>query len=178
MIMTRNDIFEINEKEVMDYYGLTGTFGKLKLRIKFFNSWIKHTLAYGSPRTNFVISMQRSRGVKIGSNCHFSPYVLIDLVYPHLVTIGNNVTIGSNVMIFAHVNPTANLKLKETKYPRLVKPVIIKDGAVLNPGSIITAGVTVGENSIVSVGSVVTENIPDSCVVVGNPARVVKKINH
>jgi Serine acetyltransferase len=35
-----------------------------------------------------------------------------------------------------------------------------------------------GENSIISPGSVVTQDIPDHCVVVGNPARIVKKINH
>jgi acetyltransferase-like isoleucine patch superfamily enzyme len=40
------------------------------------------------------------------------------------------------------------------------------------------AGVTVGENSIVSPGSVVAQDVPDYCVVVGNPARVVKKIEH
>jgi len=47
---------------------------------------------------------------------------------------------------------------------------------VINPGSIITSGVTIGKNSIVSPGSVVTQDVPDHCVVVGNPARVVKKI--
>ncbi len=56
-------------------------------------------------------------------------------------------------------------------------PVIIKSGAWINPGSIITPGVTIGENSIVSAGSVVTQDVPDNCVVVGNPARVVKKSN-
>ena len=57
-------------------------------------------------------------------------------------------------------------------------PVIIKKGAVINPGSIIIAGVTIGENSIISIGSVVTEDVPDYSVVVGNPGRVVKKIDH
>jgi len=39
-------------------------------------------------------------------------------------------------------------------------------------------GVTVGKNSIISSGSVVSQDIPDYCVVVGNPARIIKKINH
>jgi len=120
--------------------------------------------------------MQRARGVKIGENCHISPYVLMDIVYPKLIEIGNNVTIGSNVMIFAHVNPTANLFLKKTKYPRKIAKVTIKDGAVINPGSIIIAGITIGKNSIVSIGCGVFEDVPDSCVVMGNPARVIKKI--
>ena len=122
--------------------------------------------------------MQKYRGVKIGKNCHFSPYVQIDLIYPHLVNIGDNVTIGSNSMIFAHTNPTANLFLKNGDYPRKVEPVTIKSGAVLTPGSIILSGIIIGENSIISPGSVVTQNVPDYCIVVGNPARVVKQINH
>ena len=174
--MDENDVFEENELELMKYYGLEGRTGKINFKLKMLKSWIYHKLAYSSPRSNFVIKMQRSRGVKIGKNCHISPYVLIDLVYPNLVKIGNNVTIGSNVMIFAHINPTANLFLKKTSYPRKVAKVTIKEGAVINPGSIITAGVSIGKNSIVSVGCSVFENVPDACVVVGNPARVVKKI--
>ena len=169
---------EINEKEIMEYYGFNGFMGKTRMKMKFLRSWILHTMAYSSPHSGFIANTQRSRGVKIGKNCHFSPYVLLDLVYPHLVNIGNNVTFGSNVMVFAHNNPAANLFLKNGEFPRKVEKVDIKSGAVLFPGSIITAGVTIGENSIISVGSVVTHDIPDHCVVVGNPGRVIKKINH
>jgi len=170
--------FSLNEKELMDYYGYSGSFGKLQLRTKILRSWILHSLAYSSPHSGFAIKMQKSRGVKIGKNCHFCPYVQIDLVYPQLVNIEDNVTLGTNTMIFAHMNPTANLFLKKGPYPRKVEAVTIKSGAVLTPGSIIMAGVTVGENSIVSPGSVVAQDVPDYCVVVGNPARVVKKIEH
>ena len=169
---------EINEKEIMEYYGFNGFMGKTRMKMKFLRSWILHTMAYSSPHSGFIANTQRSRGVKIGKNCHFSPYVLLDLVYPHLVNIGNNVTFGSNVMVFAHNNPAANLFLKNGEFPRKVEKVDIKSGAVLFPGSIVTAGVTIGENSIISVGSVVTHDIPDYCVVVGNPGRVIKKINH
>ena len=169
---------EINEKELMEYYGFNGFMGKTRMKMKFLRSWILHTMAYSSPHSGFITNIQRSRGVKIGNNCHFSPYVLLDLVYPHLVNIGNNVTFGSNVMIFAHNNPAANLFLKNGEFPRKVEQVDIKSGAVLFPGSIVTAGVTIGENSIISVGSVVTHDIPDYSVVVGNPGRVIKKINH
>ncbi|HVZ62328.1 MAG TPA: acyltransferase [Candidatus Nitrosotalea sp.] len=172
------DIFSINEKEVMDFYSLKGTSGNLVLKTKFLRTWILHSLAYSSPHSGFAIKMQKARGVIIGKNCHISPYVLIDLVYPSLVKIGDNVTIGSNTLIFAHANPTANAFLKMKSYPRRVETVNIKSGAVLFPGSIITAGVTIGENSVVGAGSVVFESIPDYCVVVGNPARVVKKIEH
>ena len=172
------DTFPINEKEVMDYYGYSGNFGRLKIKIKFLKSWILHSLAYSSPLSSFSISMQRSRGVKIGENCHFNPYVLIDLIYPKMVEIQDNVTLGSNSMIFAHSNPSANLFLKQGEFPRKISKVIIKSGAVINPGAIIIAGVTIGKNSIISPRSVVTQDIPDYCIAVGNPARVIKKINH
>jgi len=174
--MDDKDVFEENESELMQYYGLSGKSGKISFKLKMLKTWFYHKLAYSSPRSNFVVNMQRARGVKIGENCHISPYVLLDIVYPKLIKIGNNVTIGSNVMIFAHVNPTANLFLKKTKYPRKIAKVTIKDGAVINPGSIIIAGVTIGKNSIVSIGCGVFEDVPDSCVVMGNPARVIKKI--
>ena len=90
--MVNDDVFRINEEEIMEYYGYSGTYGRLRLRCKFLKTWLLHRLAYSTPLSNFAISMQRSRGVKIGKNCHISPYVLIDLLYPHLVTIEDNVT--------------------------------------------------------------------------------------
>ena len=175
--MERDTVSSINEKEVMDFYGLKGTFGRLKLRSKILRSWILHKNAYSSINYSWVIRLQRSRGVKIGENCHFSPYVLIDLIYPGMIHIGNNVTIGSNTMIFAHYNPTANVFLKENGYPREVKDVTINDGAVIGPGSIITMGTTIGKNSIIGAGSVISGTIPDHSVAIGNPGRVIKKIN-
>ena len=107
-----------------------------------------------------------------------APYVQLDWLYPSQITIGDNVAIGSNTMIFAHINIGNNEFFKNEKYPRRVMPVNIKSGAWINPGSIITAGITIGENSIVSVGSVVVSDVPDYCIVARNPARVVKQIDH
>ncbi|BDQ31813.1 serine O-acetyltransferase [Nitrosopumilus zosterae] len=176
MINSKN--FRDNEQELMDYYGYVGFGGRIKIRIKFLKSWIFHSLAYSSPLPSWSIKFQRMRGVKIGENCHISPYVLIDLLHPELIKIEDNVTISSNSMIFAHVNPSANDFLKKHGYPRTIKSVIVKKGAVISVGCIIIAGVTIGENAIVGAGSVVTQDVPDYCVVVGNPARVVKKIDH
>ena len=177
-MMNNSNNFKTNESELMEYYGYNGNIGKIKLRLKFLKSWILHSLAYSSPLPNFVIKLQRSRGVKIGKNCHFSPYVLIDLLHPELITIEDNVTIASNSMIFAHVNPTTNEFLKNHGYPRTIKPVVIKNGAIVSVGCIIIAGVTIGKNSIVGAGSVVSQDIPDYCIAVGNPARVIKRIDH
>ena len=73
--MTNDDYFKINENELMEYFHYSGFFGKLKLRFKFVKTWILHSMAYSSPLATWIISFQRMRGVKIGKNCHFSPYV-------------------------------------------------------------------------------------------------------
>jgi acetyltransferase-like isoleucine patch superfamily enzyme len=174
--MANSDSFKANEQELMDFYGYKGNIGKIKIRMKFLKSWIFHSLAYSSPLPSWTVRFQRARGVKIGKNCHISPYVLIDLLHPELIKIEDNVTISSNSMIFAHVNPSSSDFLKKHGYPRTIKPVTIKNGAVVSVGCIVIAGVTIGKNSIVGAGSVVTHDVPDYCVVVGNPARVVKKI--
>jgi len=174
--MSDSDYWKLNENELMEYFGYKGVFGRIKLKTRFFKSWFYHRLAYSSPLSNWVVKCHRNRGVKIGKNCHISPYVLIDLVYPELIEIGENVTIGSNSMIFAHVNPTTNEFLKKHGYPRTVKPVVIKNGAVISVGCIIIAGVTIGKNAMVGAGSVVSSDVPDNCVAIGNPARVIKKI--
>ena len=114
--MDIDNVSSINEKEVMDFYGLKGGFGKLSLRFKILKSWFLHKSAFSSINSSWAVRLQRSRGVKIGEHCHISPYVLIDLIYPSMISIGNNVTIGSNTMIFAHYNPTANKLLKENGY--------------------------------------------------------------
>ena len=175
MVRMRNSL-EINEKELMDFYSYSGTLGKFQLKLRLLKSWILHSIAYSSPHPAVTILMQKARGIKIGNNCHISPYVQLDWLYPSQISIGDNVAIGSNTMIFAHINIGTNEFLKKEKYPRRVMPVNIKSGAWINPGCIIIAGITIGENSIVSVGSVVVNDVPDYCIVAGNPARVVKKI--
>ena len=172
----QEDYFSQNEKELMEYFGYSDSFGLLKLRLKFLRTWLLHKTAYSSANSSWVVKMQRARGVKIGNNCHIAPYVQLDWLYPSQISIGDNVAIGSNTMIFAHINIGVNEFLKAEKYPRRVMPVNIKSGAWINPGCIITAGITIGENSIIGSGSVVGQDIPDNCVALGNPARVVKKI--
>jgi acetyltransferase-like isoleucine patch superfamily enzyme len=171
----KDDITRINEQESMQLFGYSGRIGQLRFRLKYLRSWLLHSIAYSSPHPGLAIRMQRARGVEIGKNCYIGPYVLIDLVHPDFVKIGENVTIGINTMIFAHSVATTNSYLKRHGYGRKVEAVFIKSGAIIYPGCIIKGGVTIGENSMVSIGSVVAESIPDDCIAVGNPARVVKK---
>ena len=46
--MDVDDVFSQNEKEIMDFYGLKGSFGKLRIRAKILKTWILHKSAYSS----------------------------------------------------------------------------------------------------------------------------------
>ena len=56
--------------------------------------------------------------------------------------------------------------------------VKICDGAWLGGGVIVLPGVTIGRNSVIGAGSVVTRDVPDNCVAVGNPCRVIKTVDN
>lgn len=56
-------------------------------------------------------------------------------------------------------------------------PVKIGDGCWIGGGVIILPGVSIGGGTVIGAGSVVTKDIPSNCVAVGNPCRVIKRIN-
>ena len=107
--------------------------------------------------------------VIVGPNCIF--------VDNEKITIGNCVMIAPNVQIYTAYHPV----LPEERYilerdadnpiyyNTCADPVEIKDGVWIGGGAI-----TIGKNSIIGAGSVVNKSIPDNCVAVGNPCKVIK----
>jgi acetyltransferase-like isoleucine patch superfamily enzyme len=53
---------------------------------------------------------------------------------------------------------------------------LVKKGASIGTSATILGGITIGENSLVGAGSVVTKDVPSNVVVIGNPAKIIKKI--
>jgi acetyltransferase-like isoleucine patch superfamily enzyme len=114
----------------------------------------------------------------IGNNCNINSHCFIE----NNVTIGNNVTVKCGVYIWdgitvgddVHIGP--NVTFTNDLYPRskhdfkLSKTVIMR-GASLGANATIIAGITIGEFSLIGAGSVVTKNIPNNTLWVGNPAR-------
>lgn len=89
--------------------------------------------------------------------------------------IGKDVIMGPDVVIWTTNHQTDNLDIP-IKYQGTTeeKPVTIKDGCWICNRVIILPGVTIGEGTIVGAGAVVSKDIPDYAVAVGNPAKVVK----
>ena len=107
------------------------------------------------------------------------------------IKIGNNVFINSNTLFMARggitieddVQIAANCQLltnNHDPYDRQVlscKPILIKKGAWIGAGATIMPGISIGKHSIVGASSVVTHDVPDYSVVVGNPARIIKTLD-
>ncbi len=121
-------------------------------------------------------------GCIIGKNCNIGQNVLVSPT----VKIGNGVKIQNNVSLYGGViiedgvflgpscvftnviNPRAFIERKDE-----FKNTIIKKGASIGANATIVCGNTVGSFAIVGAGAVVTKNVPDYSVVVGNPSRII-----
>ena len=125
-------------------------------------------------------------GCKIGDNCTIGTFVEIQkdvsvgnhvTISSHsficsLITIEDNVFFGHGVMTINDLYPPSR---KRTGTDKFWKKTLVKQGAVI--GSNVTLfPVTIGKNSIVGAGAVVTKDVPDHTVVVGNPARCIGKV--
>ena len=107
-------------------------------------------------------------GLTIGKNVYIDERVSFDSPFCWLISIGDDCTLAKNVTVLAHDASTKRY-LDYTKIGR----VQIGNKAFIGACSVILPGVTIGNNTIIGAGSVVTNDIPDNCVAVGNPARVI-----
>jgi UDP-2-acetamido-3-amino-2,3-dideoxy-glucuronate N-acetyltransferase len=119
-------------------------------------------------------------GCNIGCDCSIGQNVVIS---PE-VRIGNRVKIQNNVSVYTGViceddvflgpsavftnviNPRSAVARKNE-----YKPTLVKKGSTIGANATIVCGITLGKYSFVGAGAVVTKNIPDYALVVGNPAR-------
>jgi UDP-2-acetamido-3-amino-2,3-dideoxy-glucuronate N-acetyltransferase len=105
------------------------------------------------------------RGVTIGDRCKVEAFAFI----PSGVKVEDEVFIGPHVVFTNDLHPKAVGEWE-------VVPTLVKKGASIGAGAVIVCGVTIGEGAMVGAGSVVTKDVPPGVLVVGNPAKVVKRI--
>lgn len=91
------------------------------------------------------------------------------------------VYIGDNVMIAPNVTMSVTGHPIDPEYRRggtqFSLPIHIEDDVWIGANAVILPGVTIGKNSVIGAGSVVTHDIPENCVAVGSPCRVLRKIS-
>ena len=90
------------------------------------------------------------------------------------VTIGDDCFIGPNVSIYTACHSTDPVERNTRR--EWAEPVTIGDNVWIGGSVNILPGVTIGSNVTIGAGSVVTRDIPDNVVAVGNPCKVIKNL--
>jgi len=121
------------------------------------------------------------KGSRIGKHCKIGQNVVVG---PH-VTVGNGVKIQNNVSVYEGVTledyvfcgPSmvfTNVFNPRSEIPRMteLRLTLVKRGATLGANSTILCGITIGQYALIGAGAVVTKDVPDHALVVGNPSRV------
>ncbi len=94
------------------------------------------------------------------------------------VVIGKNVLFGPNVYVSDSTHLYENINIPICSQKIVSKGNLsIGDGSWLCKNAVIVGAVNVGKHCVIGAGAVVTKDIPDYCVVVGNPGKVIKKFN-
>jgi acetyltransferase-like isoleucine patch superfamily enzyme len=116
------------------------------------------------------------KNARIGRNCKVQSHTFIC----EGVTIEDDVFIGHGVTFVNDKYPRAtngNGGLQSEADWKVV-PTVVRRGASIGSGATILCNVTIGERAIVGSGSVVTKDVPAHTIVAGNPARIIRRINH
>jgi acetyltransferase-like isoleucine patch superfamily enzyme len=93
------------------------------------------------------------------------------------VKIGSNTILAQNIVLSAMNHGYEDVTRPPAEQPVSTKVIDIGDNVWIGANSCVLAGVKIGKHSIVGAGSVVTKDIPDYSLAVGNPARVIKRYN-
>lgn len=123
-------------------------------------------------------------GAMIGANCNICAHTLIE----GDVIIGDNVTVKSGVFLWdgtrieddVFIGPNAtftnDLFPRSKVYPEAFNGITIRRGASIGANATLLPGITIGAKAIVGAGAVVTCDVPERALVVGNPAKVIRYI--
>ena len=117
-------------------------------------------------------------GARIGRDCNLNSHVFVE----NDVVVGDRVTVKCGVYLWdgvrleddVFVGPNAtftNDRRPRSRVPRPPAVTTVRQGASIGAGAVMGPGVTIGRYALVAMGAVVTTDVPDHALVVGNPAR-------
>ena len=128
-----------------------------------FKDWEYPEIEEGKPtKYNWVV--QHKDNLKLGYKTDIGAFTYINAKFG--VTIEDNVQIGSHCSIYS----VSTIDGKEGE-------VVLKKNCRIGSHSLVVPGVTVGENAVVGAMSFVNRDIPDNCIAVGVPVKIIKSID-
>ncbi|MGE6821312.1 DapH/DapD/GlmU-related protein [Pseudomonas soli] len=124
------------------------------------------------------------KGARIGANCNVCAHTLIEggAIVGDNVTIKcgvylwDGVTVEDDVFIGPNATFTNDREPRSKQYPEAYAKTLLKKGCSIGANATLLPGVTIGVNAMVGAGAVVTKDVPDYAVVVGNPAKVIREL--
>lgn len=143
---------------------------KRKSRIDVF-PWNQFVVGKDTIIEDFTTINNGAGNIIIGNNARIG----IGSVVIGPVKLGNKVGLGQHVFISGFNHGFEDGSRDSNEQPLVKKEVIIDDDSHIGANSVVVAGVRIGKRCQIGAGSVVTKNIPDFCVAVGNPAKVIKR---
>jgi acetyltransferase-like isoleucine patch superfamily enzyme len=132
-------------------------------RRKVYRNYLLMRLARGAPSLRFKNWLYRRMGVKVGQHVSIGLEVTIDIFFPELITIEDDVIIGYGATLIAH---------EYLPHEYRTGPVFIGRGAVIGTGSMVLPGVRIAPSTVVSAMSLVNADVEG--FVGGIPARPLK----
>lgn len=125
------------------------------------------------------IQYLRQQGMRIGERTVIfnTRNVVIDSTRPWMIEIGDDVKITHGVIILTHGFDWSVMKGTYGEVLGSCGKVTIGNNVFIGMNSIILKGVTIGNNVIIGAGSLVNKDVPDNCVVAGNPARFIMTLD-
>jgi serine acetyltransferase len=117
--------------------------------------------------------------VSIGNDCTiYSPKnTTIDVQYPSLISIGDNVKIAQGVIILTHDFSWSVIKRKTGAIFGACGKVEIGNNVFIGMNSVILRNVKIGDNVIIGAGSIVSKDLQSNGVYAGNPARFIMSVD-
>lgn len=117
--------------------------------------------------------------VEIGDNCviMMGAVINIGVVIGKGTMIDMNVVLGGRAQIGNNCHIGAGSVIAGVIEPPSADPVVIEDNVLIGANAVILEGVRIGKGSVVAAGAVVTKNVAPNSVVVGSPAKVIKKVD-
>ncbi len=151
-------------------------FYNIDFLIKGLLGYLAYVVVYPSCLSAIIHKM---RGVRIANvmKVYIAPNVVIDSIFPEMLTIEDDVYLTRGVKVLCHTNYTPPLQ-KLLKMENTVKPVVIGFGVFVGVNAIILPGVKIGKCSIIAAGAVVTKDVPSYSIYGGNPAKKIGMVPH